>query len=221
MSARWRLLQIADTGFPIGSFAHSAGLEAAFHIGQANTTAGLDAYIRAHLWNVGSSSLPFVAAAHDDPEAVWALDARMDAQMINHVANRASRTQGRTFLATCAQVFEEPAIEDLATRAASREVPAHLAPAFGAVLRALGIDRADTLALHVLLALRGVASAAVRLGIVGPHESHRLQRRHGQTLDAVLLECSGRGPEDAACVAPLLDVFGPRHDQLYARLFQS
>jgi urease accessory protein len=221
MTVRWRVLQIADSGFPIGGFAHSSGLEAALHVGEVATADRLDGYLRAHLLNVGNGSLPFVAAAYDGPGDVWALDALLDAQLTNHVANRASRTQGRALLSTCARVFDEPLIAALAIRAASRDVAAHLAPVFGAALAALSVARHDALALHMLLALRGVASAAVRLGVVGPHEAQRLQSRHAATLDALIAECAEIGPGEAAMAAPLLEIYGAMHDQLYARLFQS
>jgi urease accessory protein len=217
----WQLLQIADSAFPTGGFAHSSGLEAAMHHGRARTAEGLDAYIGEHLWNVGSASLPFVTAAFDAPGEVDALDAWTDATVTSHVANRASRTQGRTFLSTCAQIFDEPFVLDLASRARSRKVPAHLAPVFGASLAALGASRAETQALHLYIALRGVTSAAVRLGVVGPHEAQRLQRGHGGTLDAVLAECADLAPADAATAFPVLDIMGATHDRLYARLFQS
>ncbi len=221
MLTRWQLLQIADSAFPAGGFAHSSGLEAAMHHGRARTAEGLDAYVREHLWNVGWASLPFVTAAFDAPGSVWALDAWADAAITNHVQNRASRTQGRTFLATCAQIFDEPPVLALAARARAREVSAHLAPVFGATLAALGASRDEAQALHLYIALRGVASAAVRLGVVGPHEAQRLQRSHGRTLDAVLGACANLGPDEAATAFPLLDVMGATHDRLYARLFQS
>jgi urease accessory protein len=218
---RWQLLQIGDSAFPTGGFAHSSGLEAAIHHGEGATAENLDEYVREHLWNVGRASLPFVAAAFDAPGDVWALDAWADATLTSHVANRASRTQGRTFVAACAQTFEQPAVVALAARARTREVSAHLAPMFGASLCALGAERGETLALHLYFTLRGVASAAVRLGVIGPHEAQRLQRRQGRTLDAVLAECAIVSPADVAIVAPLLDVLGATHDRLYVRLFQS
>jgi urease accessory protein len=231
---RWRFLQIADSAFPTGGFAHSSGLEAAIHHGRAKTVDGLDDYAREHLWNVGHASLPFVGAAFETPGDVWALDARIDATLTSHVANRASRTQGRTFLATCARIFDEPAVLALAARsrssrspssaageAACAKVAAHLAPVFGASLASLGATKDEALGLHLYMALRGVTSAAVRLGVVGPHEAQRLQQRHARTLDDVLAECAGLRPDDAALVCPLLEIMGATHDRLYARLFQS
>jgi urease accessory protein len=217
----WRVLQIADSAFPAGAFAHSAGLEAAIQWGEACSADRLDAYVRIQLWNVGNASLPFVAAAYDRAQDVWAIDARIDAFLTSHVANRASRTQGRAFVATCARVFDEPPLASLAARARTRAVMAHFAPLFGASLRVLAIERRDALAMHLYLALRGLASAAIRLGVVGPHEAQRLQERHAATLDVVLAECASLRESDAATTAPLVDVFGATHDRLYARLFQS
>ncbi len=218
---RWQILQIADSAFPTGGFAHSAGLEAAAHLGEATTPSALDAYVRAHVWNAGHAALPFVAAAHDGPDHVPALDARIDAMLSNHVANRASRTQGRTFLATCRRVFDVPRVAELAERARAADALSHLAPAFGAVLHALGGERRETLGLYLYLSLRGVVSAAVRIGVAGPHEAQRLQRTHGVTLDAVVACCEGLGPDEAATVAPVADLMGATHDRLYSRLFQS
>jgi urease accessory protein len=221
VDARWRLLQIADSGFPTGGFAHSAGLEAALFAGVVDSSARFDIFVRAHLWNCGNASLPFVAAAHRRPSDVDELDAMADAQLTNHVANRASRTQGRAFLSTASRVFDTPAIVALAARAAARRITAHHAPVFGASLAALDVSLDDALALHLLLALRGVASAAVRLGIVGPHEAQQIQGQHAETLDAVLAGCRALTPDDAACVSPVFDALGATHDRLYARLFQS
>jgi urease accessory protein len=217
---RWRTLQIADSAFPAGGFAHSGGLEAA-NAGGAVTAATLDSCIRAHLWNVGHGSLPFVSAAHGRPAAVWDLDALADAHLTNHVANRGSRTQGRAFVATSVRVFDAAALGAIADRARSREVAAHLAPVFGAVLAALDVERDDALALYLLLALRGVTSAAVRLGLIGSHEAQRVQSRHATTLDAVLAECESLTADEVASTSPVFDVFAATHDRLYARLFQS
>jgi len=222
-SARWwSILQFADSGFPSGGFAHSAGLEAAMRFGGLDDSEKLEAFVRASLWNTGHSTLPFVAAGHDDPSEVWPLDDRLDAQLTNHVANRASRTLGRSFLSTCCEVFEGSFIARLAETARSdRALPVHLAPIFGATLGAQGLLRDDALRVYLYTALRGLISASVRLGLIGPHEGQRLQARHGPTLDDVLASCGSLRIEQAATTAPLLDVFGAMHDRLYARLFQS
>jgi urease accessory protein len=216
---RWRILQLADSAFPTGAFAHSGGLEAAVHFGEVSTAARLEAYVRDHLWNVGNTSLPFVADAHQRPFALPSLDVMCDATLTNHVANRASRAQGRAFVTTCKNVFGGPSIQDLASRV--RQAPSHLAPAFGAVLRALDIPRAETRFLFGFVAMRGVLSAAVRIGAVGPHEAQRMQRDLGPILDEVLEASENLRPIDAATTAPIADLVAAAHDRIYSRLFQS
>ncbi|HXX66701.1 MAG TPA: urease accessory UreF family protein [Polyangiaceae bacterium] len=219
-TTRWRVLQIADSAFPVGGFAHSAGLEAMVHHGWPSTVVELDTYVAAHLWNVGHSSLPFVGAAYDAPADLVVIDRRLDALLSNHVANRASRTQGRAFIATAARVFDDPEMGRLA-QLADGGSHAHLAPLFGAAMATLGLSRREALTIHLHSALRGLLSAAVRLAVIGPHEAARMHDRRSQTLEAVLGECAELTVDGAATVVPLLDVVWTTHDGLYARLFQS
>lgn len=218
---RWLVLQLADSAFPTGGFAHSAGLEAAVQLGLVRTVDDLDTYCRWHLWNTGHAALPFVGAAHDAPAEVWELDTIVDAMLSNHVANRASRTQGRALLATCARVFDSMAVTNLARRGRERGVFSHVAPMFGALMASLAIDRRETLALYLYTSARGVAAAGVRLGVVGPYEAQRLQQRNGGLMDDVVTRCETLGPREATTVVPLFDVAGATQDRLYARLFQS
>jgi urease accessory protein len=217
----WRFLQIADSAFPAGGFAHSAGLEAAVSLGVVTRPEELEAYVLSLLWNTGHAALPFVAAAHDVPADLAALDARAESLILNHVANRASRVQGRAFVSTCQRVFGGDALDAIARAVRQRALAAHLAPAFGAVLSILGVGRADALALHLYSALRGVTSAAVRLGAVGPLEAQRLSARLGPAMDTIVAACGELSPSAAAAAAPVLDVVGAYHDHLPARLFQS
>jgi len=79
----------------------------------------------------------------------------------------------------------------------------------------------DAQRLHLHLTLRGVVSAAVRLGLVGTHQAQALQAALAPALDEVLSTCGAFGVEDLAQTAPLLDLFAATHDRLYSRLFQS
>ena len=68
----------------------------------------LERFARELLWQTGHGALPVLGAAHREPSSLPTLDARMEAFLTNHVANRASRTQGRAFLGTCARIFPGP-----------------------------------------------------------------------------------------------------------------
>jgi urease accessory protein len=217
----WLLLQLADSAFPTGGFAHSSGLEAAAQLGEVRTTPELALFVDEALMQAGHLALPFVGAAHDAPEEVARLDRACDALLTSHVANRASRTQGRAFAATCARVFDGAALAALDEACRTRALNAHLAPVLGAATRALGVSRDEARALLLHGTLRGLASAAVRLGLTGPHEAQRLVHGRAATLARVLSESAALAPEEAHQTAPLLEIFGATHDRLYSRLFQS
>jgi urease accessory protein len=217
------LLQLADSAFPVGGFAHSGGLEAAWQLGEVSGTTGLEAFLRESLEQCGQAALPFVAAgfAGDPPRAT--LDRECDVFLSNHVANRASRALGQGLVATVAAAFgaSHPALAELKATIRRERAPAHLAPAFGAVCAALGVARGDCLRLFLFLHLRGLVSSAVRLGIAGPLEAQALQHRLGGDAEAVLARCGGLALDEAAGCAPLLELFHGHHDRLYSRLFSS
>jgi urease accessory protein len=212
---KWRVLQIVDSAFPSGGFAHSNGLEAAMRLGEMDD---LDAFVDSAVWQAGRGALPFVASAHDDPSRLAELDALCDAMLVNPVANRASRSQGRAFAATCARVFDLVEVDE-ACRA--RTLRVHLAPAFGALMRALEISKRDALDVHLHGALRAVTSAAVRLGLVGPNEAQRMIDARASLLERVVLACGDLRAEEAAQAAPVLDLIATAHDRLDVKMFVS
>ena len=97
----------------------------------------------------------------------------------------------------------------------------HLGPVSGIVFRSIGVPLATAQHLMLYGTVRGVLSAATRLGIVGSYEAQRLQRERNGWLESLSSACTGLGTEDLAQVAPVVDLFQSTHDRLYSRLFQS
>jgi urease accessory protein len=194
------MLQIADSAFPAGGFAHSGGLEAASHFGELDVARFAEAALR----QAGTFALPFVREARTGDAA--ALDARCEASIASHVARRASRAQGRAWARACGEIF-------------AIEVPAlpfgHLPVAFGATSALLEVPRDDALLLYLQLAVRAPLSAAVRLNRIGPTAAQQILDRLDVAVD---LE---RPLDRAAHSAPVEELLGALHDALPARLFQS
>lgn len=217
----WRFLQLADSAFPTGGFAHSGGLEAAWQLGEVAGRDDLERYIADSLDQCGHAALPFVGATHDEPERFAEWDRWYDATLPNHVANRASRALGQGMLTSSAAAFGNDLIRTLKTTTRRERLACHLAPVTGALTAALGITHQDALRLFLFLHLRALVSTAVRLGIVGPLEAQGLQHRLGAIAEDVLGRCAHLGPEEAAASAPLHDLFQGHQDRLYSRLFMS
>ena len=215
----WLLWQLADSAFPTGGFAHSAGLEAAWQHGEVRNRAELLSFVEASLRQLGRAALPFVSAAHEEPPRLDELDGLCDAFTPNHVANRASRAQGRAFLSAVERIFKS----QMANRKWENAPPAfaHLAPVFGASLRWLEVPRETTLRLFVFNHLRGLIAAAVRLNIIGPMEAQSLQHQLASPAEEMLRQSAHLTPDDLAQTAPLLDLWQGAQDRLYSRLFQS
>jgi urease accessory protein len=215
----WIVWQLADSAFPTGGFAHSWGLEAAWQSGEVPDRSALARFVHGAVGQAGRSALPFLTAAWRRPERFAELDALSDAFITSSVANRASRVQGRAFLATCVRIWPVDALLDLDR--AAQPAPTHCAPIVGAASAALQAPLDVAQRLFLFNTVRGVLAAAVRLGIVGSYDAQRLQYDCAPALERTLDRCRDLDERDAAQTAPILDLLQSAHDRLYSRLFQS
>jgi urease accessory protein len=216
MSGDFLLLQLADGSFPSGGYAHSGGLEAAVVLGGL-APGDVEGFLDRSLRQLGRGALPFVRAAAEDPSRLAALDEELDARSPLAGPNRASRAQGRALAGAAARVWDAlaPVVEHAA------HGPAHHAVIFGAVFGRLDVAPVPTLEAYLHAATRGILSAAVRLGLVGPLEAQRLRAERAPLLGAVVAGACRLSCEDAAQTAPLLEIFAALHDRLDGRMFQS
>jgi urease accessory protein len=215
----WLTWQIVDSAFPTGAFAHSWGLEAAWQQGEVADRDGLRRFLEASILQTGHASLPLVNDAYRSPEQLEALDAVADAFLLNAVANRASRIQGRALLGTAGRIW--PSAELAALQARADATCAHVAPVAGAAFCAIGLPLPTVQRVVLYGAARGVLSAAVRLGIAGSFEAQRMQYECSPWLEKIADRCGAHSIDDLAQTAPVLDLLQAGHDRLYSRLFQS
>jgi urease accessory protein len=221
MASEWRIWQLIDSAFPSGGFAHSGGLEAAWSHRLVHGESDLEEFLRASMNQVGQGQLPFVHAARKNADRFAEFDRRLDVSTSNHIANAASRAQGRALLRCAAEAFSSRSLDELQLRVDDEDMACHLPVCFGAISADLDIDPRRACRLFLFSAVRALISSAVRLGITGPLRGQVILRRSERFAEDVLLRCGGLAVGEAAQTSPLIEVVQARHDRLYSRLFRS
>ncbi|KAK1231152.1 hypothetical protein PQX77_005735 [Marasmius sp. AFHP31] len=247
------LLLLADSNLPTGSFVASAGLESYLTHAFKSTITFLEDSIPSY----ARSALPFVSDAHsavsnykshlcsEDEilETLMSLDSLYEAMTLNHVARRASRSQGVALLTLYSKAFSHRTKDDPMPSLVARykllirreDTPGHLPVCWGILTAALGLTLARSQYLHIFLHARGLLSASVRLNDIGPYNAQHLllytarpmiaaavaecEDMHTGTLDDLSQEDEDeKGP---ANTWPLGEILATRHDLQHSRIFNS
>ena len=173
------LWQLVDSAFPTGAFAHSGGLEARVAARRGGDPRAAARFVREALWQTATRRAAARRRGDDEPAATRAARCALSTRSYERrgqprepcagagVASHLRADRGRGPL---------PARDGARARLAR----AHLAPVFGRRVRASSASRSRRPSSCFCSApLRGVTSAAVRLGVVG-----QLRRRSGSSSTA-------------------------------------
>jgi urease accessory protein len=206
-----KLMQLADSAVPVGSAAHSFGLEtlAAEELLDAGS---LPSFLRGYLEETGTMEAAFCRAAYRLAGASWtALNQQLSARKPAQESRAASLTLGRRFL----QLFltleggQHPGGD------------AHYATAFGYAGRALGVAEELTAACYLQQSVNGMVYACQRMMPLGQQQAARLL---WDIKPAILDAARVSGTADVETITaftPLIEIASMRHVDLGTRLFIS
>src|SRR5690606_7861580 len=226
------LLVLADSRLPVGSHAHSGGLEPAVATGRVRDLAGLDRFLRGRLATTGRVAAGFAAAAcagARDPARLAALEAGLDARTPSPAARRASLAQARALLRAARTILSADLGETQPGLSRSGDEllldRRSVAVALGVVAAAAGLTPAQAAGVCAYQAVAGPASAAVRLLGLDPYQVHGLLMALAPACDEIAGAAAkaAHDPVDAlpAAGAPMLDIHAETHATWEVRLFAS
>ena len=222
-----RLLHLADSALPIGSAAHSYGLETLASAGYL-APATLADFLRGYLMENGLLEAAFCrrgallgARAADAPTmAAWlALNYEMSALKTARESREASLKLGHRLLYLVADLEEDQQITTFLTAAERGGAGVHHACAFGLAGGRLGVDADLVVAAFLRQSVAGLVAACQKFMALGQSHAASIQWQLYDQIDA--LAQAPTDPATATVFAPLTEIASMRHPYLPVRLFVS
>jgi urease accessory protein len=216
------LLHLCDSLFPIGSFAHSDGLEAATSRGEIQTSNDLRAWIDVTLTEglrrVEGPALAraWSAVERGEFETLMPIDAEVYALRPTSTGRESTRAMGSRLLKTWRQI--RPGASEKLARLTGQ--PLTLPVAFGAVGAASEIPVDATLEGFMYTRLAAIVSAAMRLMALGQREGHTLLADSLSRIPTLAEEIVNDDSPIGA-FTPILDVTAMSQQYVESRLFKS
>ena len=215
------LLQVNDSQFPSGAYAHSMGLEEMTQRGVVRKPEDLERFLHHQIIpSLLAFELPFLvkvhtAAASDDFKTVRELDKELDAWKLAAELREASRQIGSRRLALVQKLDSDEALRSYTSCGA----PCHHLIVCALELRKLPV--AAALCAFALQTISGYAISSMKLIRIGQERCQLIIRGAMAALAPRIEHLIAAPPARVGWFNPLLEIASMRHARANERLFIS
>lgn len=220
------LLQITDSAFPTGAFAHSGGLETYAQLGLVRDAADLAKIIAVRLEAAVCTDMLVIRTAvtahiEHDTAQIHSLDSLCSASKLVRETRESSQKIGRRMLASVLNLLDDPVLQHYQTEVTAGRCMGHHAVTHGLACAALGIEpRAALLAFGYALAANQTA-ASLKLMRIGQTQAQAVLAASGAAVEAAAGAALARTLDDFGSFTPALDIRSIQHEHLFRRLYIS
>jgi len=226
-SFQWlaRLLQVNDSAFPTGGYAHSYGFEQIVQNGLVNDAESMSQHLGNHLWPMLIHfELPVVrfaqeATLREDHTALLELDACVEASKSARELREASRATGHRRLHAFCETSPSPALAAYALAVKESRSPGHHAVVFGIGLAHL--PQQALLTSWAFQSLSAVCLSAPKLLRIGQNAAQRALTHSLVPIETNITASLAVSREELGWFDPIMEIASMQHEIAYERLFIS
>ena len=218
------LLQLTDSFFPTGAFAHSFGLETYVQRELVNDPETFEMFLRSTLHHGirnGDAVAIGLTYKATEIEKVVDLDARLTAMKVARESREGSIKIGKQFLRNTAILEQSEILNEYAEQVQSGRCVGHHAITYGLVASTAKIDLFSAILGYLHAHVVGQVSAAVRLIPLKPTDGQGIIQNIRPDLIDIARFAEGATIDDLSSFTPGLDIRSMQHERLYSRLFIS
>lgn len=216
------LLQVNDSQFPSGAYAHSMGLEGYIQRGLVRKPEHLESFLEHQIIpSLTHFELPYLLRAHaaaraEDLPTLWQLDQEFDAWKLAGEMRHASRQLGSRRLTMLLKLDHEPLLQNYGQQA---DAPCHHLIISAIELR--HAPPATAVCAFTYQTIAGYTSAAMKLIRLGQERCQRILHQALQHLTPKLQHLIDHPPHRIGWFNPALEIASMQHARANERLFIS